>query len=625
MSRYLGLFFDEAQAHVGSALELAPRLADAEAPSVVREVFRHAHSLKGLAATMDFRSMSSLAHAAEDLLDAIRQHEVSPAPAIIEVLQDTFASIQRMLEAAQRGANPEDAGASVVLERLTAVVQGTQAPPSPRLLEKPRSRAGGPVDRTRAKLWRIDLTLRELGSLEGVSRLFRDLAFVGTLRHTSTPSAPSGKGATVGRIRVLLAARCDAAEIETLLKRAPEVRSYAVRVERSSTERLPDTRSRPTWIRVRADLLDRALDDALELMLEAQRVAAAASAADHAPPTERGRLLLRDLYAKLMELRLVPFDSVAPRLTRAVHELARELGKPVRLEIEGRDVRLDRSMLEALFDPLTHLARNALDHGIEPQDRRRELGKPVEGRLRLRLSRRGDRVEIAMEDDGKGIHPDELREAAVRKGLITQRNADRLDDESARMLITLPGLSTRSEAGTVSGRGVGMDVVRAQVDLLGGKLGVASAPGSGTRVELILPLSQAVVPALLFRSCGELYAVPLERVERTLDLSDTRSRTTPEEVRAVRPRLPMTRIEGALSGPVDPPDDGTVLVLSTAEGARSLVVDEVLGRRELFVRPLDAALRGHPGFEGTALLDDGSVILVVDPEGLPADPEVRVY
>jgi two-component system chemotaxis sensor kinase CheA len=272
-------------------------------------------------------------------------------------------------------------------------------------------------------------------------------------------------------------------------------------------------------------------------------------------------------------------------------------------------------MLESLLDPLTHLVRNALDHGIEPADRRRDLGKPLEGRIRLQLDRRGDRVEIVLEDDGKGIDSEELRGAAVRQGFITHRNADRLDDDDARLLVTLPGFSTRSEVGSVSGRGIGMDVVRAQVEALGGSLHVASDPGMGTRIELALPVLQAVVPSLLFRSCGELYAVPLERVERTLDLAVADSRVTG--------RPPLIRIEDLLAGVGGPVDVGTALVLDTVDGPRTIVADEVLGRRELFVRPLDAALRGVPGFEGSALLEDGSVVLVVDPGSLPAAPDIR--
>jgi two-component system chemotaxis sensor kinase CheA len=619
LSRYRGLFFDEAFAHVGAALDLTPRLADPDSDQVVREVFRHAHSLKGLAATMGFRSMNALAHAAEDLLAAIRSGEAPPGTQATGPLLDAFASIERMLEAAHRGEAPEDAGADALLPRLrSAAAEGEPASEPSGPTERHRPPDDDSAREDREKLWRVDLAVRNQGvvSLEGVSRLFRTLSSMGTLRHTSLPTATPDGGETVGRVRVLLSTSRDAQAIETLLGGLPEVRAFTVRPEPALSPSPTEASTDPTWIRVRADLLDRALEDALELVLEVQRLSAVSSPGEGGPRFERGRLLLRDLYAKLLELRLVPFASIAHRITRAVHDLKRELGKQARLEIEGRDVRLDRSILEAVVDPLHHLARNALDHGIESPAERRELGKPAEGRLRIRLRRRRDRIDIIVEDDGRGIDPDQLRSAAVRQGLLSDRDAACLHEDEARMLATLPGLSTRLEADSVSGRGVGMDTARAQVEALGGKLRVASDPGRGTRIELSLPVSKAIVPALLFRSCGELYAVALERVERTVELDRNSADRIGRELPDPRCDVPLTRIENVLDGIRTDPSGGAAVVVSTVRGAWGIVADELVGRRELFVRPLDAALRRLPGFEGSALLDDGSVVLVIDPDGL---------
>jgi two-component system chemotaxis sensor kinase CheA len=337
---------------------------------------------------------------------------------------------------------------------------------------------------------------------------------------------------------------------------------------------------------------------------------------------ERCKHRLKELYGSLMELRLVPFETVAHRLTVGVRDLTARLDKQVRFRIHGREVRMDRTVLESLVEPLLHLVRNALDHGIEDLETRIENGKPGPGTVTLRLTQHHDRVRIDLEDDGRGLDPVRIRSAAVRKGFLDPAEAESLSDSEARLLVTLPGFSTAGSVGTVSGRGVGMDVVRDAVEGLGGRLLIDSTPGEGTTFHLDLPQTLAVIQAILVLAGGDLYALPISAVGKTLDLSlrKVARRDGAEFVELEEGPLELTCLEEKLhhrGGPLSAVGRGSAL-LPASSGRCAVAVDEILGRRDILVRPLEPPLRAMRIYTGAALLEDGSVALVVDSEVLSA-------
>jgi two-component system chemotaxis sensor kinase CheA len=310
---------------------------------------------------------------------------------------------------------------------------------------------------------------------------------------------------------------------------------------------------------------------------------------------------------------------VANRVRAGVNALASSQGKNIRFCMEGLLVRLDRSLLESLVDPLLHIMRNAIDHGIESEHERKAAGKQEEGTITLRLSREGNEVRISIEDDGRGMRPVELRNRAVALNLMSREQADGLSDRECHFLVTLPGFSTLNHAGDVSGRGVGMDVVRHELEALGGRLEIGSRPGAGTVFTLEVPQSMAIIQALLVRCRKELFAVPATAISRTMAIEETELIRTGERVYIAGgdgedplPAIAMNRRHD------DPVPAGAVALLPFSKGGEAILVDEVVGHREVLVRPLDPPLRMLKRFSGAAMLGDGSIALVIDPQHMTA-------
>jgi two-component system chemotaxis sensor kinase CheA len=377
-------------------------------------------------------------------------------------------------------------------------------------------------------------------------------------------------------------------------------------------------------LRVKADRLDALLEDVLELMTSIGRIDSGLSAEALGSPLHQAmdtaRLLARRTYDGLVDMRLVPFEVAGHRLRRAAEDLSRKLGKPVRLEVEGSDVRIDRSLLERLMDPLLHMVRNAIDHGLESVELRRAAGKPATGSIRIRVERRASQLSIVVEDDGAGLDPRRLKQAAIETGLVTPLEAVRMADADALELIALPGFSTAAETTEVSGRGVGMDVVKDAVEATGGRLRIEGRPRRGARFELLLPPTVALVQTYLVRASGVTFAVPLSALTRMAPMDD--QATTWRDGRRFwnvgSDEIPVWELGELLGLGGPPPDSGMALIATTSDGRTvGIEVDDVVGRREVVVRPLPPPLTALRGYSGAAILDDGSIVLVLDPANLP--------
>ncbi|MEA9581234.1 chemotaxis protein CheA [Xanthomonas nasturtii] len=324
------------------------------------------------------------------------------------------------------------------------------------------------------------------------------------------------------------------------------------------------------------------------------------------------------LQTAVMRTRMQPVSKVFSRFPKVARDVARTLSKEVELELVGAETELDRNLVEALADPLVHLVRNAIDHGIESPALREATGKPRSGHVRLSAQQEGDYVSIEIQDDGAGIDPERLREIARNKGLIDAEAAARLSTDECLHLIFMPGFSTKAEVTDISGRGVGMDVVQSRIRELSGQIQIQSELGRGSRFMIRVPLTLAILPTLLVQAGEAVYALPLARVVEVLHAPQTSLGWF--DGRAVLDRrshtLPLIDLRRWLGVPADQPPLLTVVLLQAGETRFGLVVDQVRGREEVVIKPLPRALRGLPGYAGATLIGDGRMALILDVDGL---------
>jgi two-component system chemotaxis sensor kinase CheA len=392
-------------------------------------------------------------------------------------------------------------------------------------------------------------------------------------------------------------------------------------------------------VRVDVSLLDQLMNLVGELVLTRNQILQVGpERVDHSlfAACQRLNVVTAELQSKVMKTRMQPIAGVWDKLPRVVRDLAASVGKRVRLETDGRDTELDRTIIDAIKDPLTHLVRNSIDHGIEPPRDRQRAGKPAEGTLRLRAYHEGGRVNIEVSDDGTGLDLERIRSTAVERGFVTAEQAAAMSPREVEGLVFLPGFSTASAVSNVSGRGVGMDVVRTNIERIGGVIDVASAPGRGTTIRINIPLTLAIIPALIVSSAGERYAIPQVSLLELLRLKEGEGRTALEDVHGVavcRLRgelLPIVHLRRVLD-PLSLPPPGVagvgesgapstraanVVVLQVAERRFGLVVDQINDTQEIVVKSLGRDLEEVDVFAGATIMGDGRVALILDVHGL---------
>ena len=333
---------------------------------------------------------------------------------------------------------------------------------------------------------------------------------------------------------------------------------------------------------------------------------------------------LRELQAAVLDVRMVPLRQVFEKVARVVRRLRQELGKDARLELQGADTELDKLIVEELVDPLMHVVRNALDHGLEPASERAAAGKPAQGRVRIEAFQRGNHVVVAVADDGRGIDRAALRARAEAAGLL--RGDQELADRELLELVFAPGISTRSEVGATSGRGVGMDVVRTNVARLGGVVDVESRPGRGTTISLTLPITLAIIPSLVVEASGQRFAVPLGAVQETLAVEPGAvQRSEGRELLDLRGApLPLRRLAAELGLGAAPPGARCfAVVLGMGEARLGLLVDRLEGQQDAVIKPIHGPVSSVRGIAGAAELGGPQPVLVLDASTLLADAHAR--
>lgn len=626
LSAYLDLFVAEAREHLGSAAELAAHTEAGDAG--LSELFRHVHSVKGMAASMGLTAMSELAHDAESLMDLLRQGQILPQARTRHVLCDALACLDRMLDRAEAKQPVDDGERPPVQARLRELLRdsGGDLPPEPAVDPGGSARpAGATASSAPAGCVKIALIVRRGPAFPAVRAavVLGRLGKLGRLVRIEPPMAALRTGRFDGRLLVTLVSDLTLRALATRVAALEEVDSFTL-VPASAPPEKPVPAGGKASLRVRADRLDAIIEDTLELMTSIGRLGAGLPAGASGSPlyreAEAARLLARRAYDGLVDMRLVLFEVAAHRLERAAAQLSRKLGKAIRFEVEGAEVRIDRSLLERLMDPLLHMVRNAIGHGIESAEARRAACKSVTGSVRVKVVRQASRLSIVVEDDGGGLDPRLLKQVAIERGLLTPREAVRMPDAEAIQLITQPGFTTAAETTEVSGRGVGMDVVRTAVEAVGGRLRIDGKLGHGARFEIALPPTVALLQSYIVRASGVAFAIPLAALKRMAPMDD--QGTTWRDGRRFwnvgSEEVPVWALSEVLGLSSEGAPAGMALITESASKATvGIEVDEVVGRREIVVRPLPVPLSSLRGYSGASVLDDGSIVLVLDPATLP--------
>jgi two-component system chemotaxis sensor kinase CheA len=381
-----------------------------------------------------------------------------------------------------------------------------------------------------------------------------------------------------------------------------------------------------TTVRVDTQRLDEIMNMVGELVLVRNRFQTLKTALNDeeiAKAVANLDVVTSDLQLSVMKTRMQPIKKVFGRFPRVVRDLARSLNKEVQLELRGEETDLDKNLVEALADPLVHLVRNAVDHGIETPEARIAAGKPREGLVVLTASQEGNHIELTIEDDGKGMDPDVLRRKAVEKGLMDEESAARLDDKDCYNLIFMPGFSTKSEISDISGRGVGMDVVKTRIAQMNGLVAIDSVKGKGSRITIKLPLTLAIMPTLMVKLNNQPFALPLANVVEILDLDLSKSNTVDGQlVVLIRERaLPLFYLKewlipGCRNDRKHDKESGHVVVVNVGGRHIGFVVDHLVGQEEVVIKPLGAKLEGVAGMAGATITGDGKIALILDVPGL---------
>jgi len=635
LSRYAELFLSESREHVSAinrqllALEDMPGDAD-----VVDAVYRSVHTIKGMAATMGYAELSALAHAVEDLLDDLRGREgADPDPPMIDLLLRATDAIEAGCEAAAEGGRAE--GHEDMIDSLREAIRGRDAAEQDG--ERGRKAAFDPLSGDGLV---IAVTMDPQAPLPGVRafmavRRLRELGEVVDLEPAEEAlQAADFEGTFRVRLRTRLAgdevaeavrAVGDVAEVVVLATRAGEPGAPVPGM--TDSRRTQDAPRRPEntplrrvrHVRIDLERLDALMNQVGELVILRDRLRSLAAERDDpelSMAVESTIRLVGDLQFEVIGARMVPVWQVFDRFPRLVRDAARTIGREVEFRVEGREIELDRSMLEQIGDPLVHLLRNAVDHGIEAPSERLAIGKPPRGLLRLAAARERSRVVIRVQDDGNGIDADRVRETAVERGLMTAEEAAQLSRDQVHRLLLRPGFSTAKRVTDVSGRGVGLDAVASSVRSLGGVLEIDSVEGQGATFTIRLPLTLAIVQALLVRVRSETYAIPIAHVRETVEVSGSQiARAGARAVIEVRDELiPCFSLEQALRGEPAPGAERILaaVIVEVGERRRAVFVDALEGQREVVVKDF-ATTRGTPAlFSGATVLEDGRPALILD-------------
>ncbi len=673
-NQYMDMFLDESHEHLQSLNDGLLSLEDnMEDTSVVNEIFRNAHTLKGMSATMGFNKIAELTHEMEDVLDLIRKEQLKLNEDIIDTLFKCVDSLGQMIDSVGNGEAEDVVDVSDLVKKLSSISKPNQA--AAQAAAPAAAAAAAPAENKisieltdvdkdvikqaretgmqaihvrvtlaetcllkSARSYMVMNALDELGdviksvpSAEDLEQEKFDHSFDVIIITAAEEKAVQDAVNSISEISKVetnvidLAAEEKAAATASAASAPPKAAASAPTAKKAAPAPAKKAAAAPAKkvhhsqsVRVDIEKLDTLMNLMGELVINKVRLEQIGQThrlADLTETLEQMDRVTTDLQNIVMKVRMVPVSSVFNRFPRMVRDIAKELNKEINLTIEGEETELDRTVIDEIGDPIMHLLRNSCDHGVEEPDVRESKGKPRAGEVGLIARHEGNNVVIMVTDDGAGIDAAKIRAKAVEKGMISQEEADKMDDADAVRLIFLPGFSTADHISDISGRGVGMDVVRSKIEALSGHVDVETKIDEGSVFKIKLPLTLAIIQAMLVKVQEEMYAIPLGSIDSTINIQESEIKTVQnKEVIVLRGEIiPIIRMEKMLQVPhVKDSDETFVVVVHTGDAKAGIVVDNLIGQQEIVIKTLGSLFTGLKMFSGATVLGDGRVALILD-------------
>jgi len=632
VSHYLGVFIEEAKEHIESLEENLVKLEkEPYNQDLIQAIFRSFHTIKGSSGSMGFQQMTELAHLLENLLDRVRRGEVSVSSSLIDLLLQGVDFLKRMLEEITKKGQEPDWN----MEEIFSALQDFRG-------EKEKDDSG--------EYW-LTVKLASDCSMKGVRAylVISRLQDSGIEVVNTVPSLSDLEGENFGQsFDILVRTALPPEEVAKIVGSVAEIERVEVKEgEEEEKNRIEEKEEKNTipptgeqkittnlkkTVRVDVERLDSLLNLVGELVIDRTRLEDIIQRLKDYQELVQFREILsdttthigrvtNDLQMEIMKARMLPLAEVFNRFPRLIRDLARQSGKEIDFIIEGEETELDRSLLEEITDPLIHLLRNAVDHGIESREERINKGKPPQGKVILRAYQEENSVVIVVEDDGRGLDVEKIKDKVVGMGLVTPEEVSKMSEREIVDFIFYPGFSTSDEVTEVSGRGVGMDVVKRNIERVNGQVRVESQLGVGTTFYLRLPLTLAIIRALLVKVGESIYSIPLsdvveiEKVEKKDTYWVNRVLTTLFRGKT----LPLLWLEALLDSRKynfisedEIPEVLYTVVVSASSSLAGLVVDEVLGEQEIVIKSLGSYMRDVRGLGGATILGDGGISLIID-------------
>ncbi|WP_096272554.1 chemotaxis protein CheA [Paucisalibacillus globulus] len=657
--QYIDIFLDESREHLqainDNLLELEK---DPKNLSIVNDIFRSAHTLKGMSATMGFEDIAALTHKMENVLDQIRNEERSATTAIVDII---FASVEALEVVVSDISNGGDGKKDVTA--LVSAIEG---------IEKGQDAVDEQVtqDHTSNSFEFDDYQLEVISQAKGQGYLalsimvkLRDdcilkgpraymvmekLESLGEVIQTMPSVEEIEDGNFDQAFSVVFVTKVSEKDVQATIENVSEIElvsiseisnvnsvttEEAIKIEEapsSSSQSVPSEEKqsqKSKTIRVNLDRIDTLLNLFEEVVIDRSRlqdIANKLNNQDLVSVVENMSRVTLDMQELMLSMRMLPVEQVFNRFPRMIRGLARDLGKEITLKISGKETELDRIVIEEISDPLVHLIRNSVDHGIEIPGVREEVGKSPIGTVELRAYHSGNHVFIEIEDDGAGINREKVGRKAIEKGLLQEEQAKRMTDEEIYQFIFASGFSTADVVSDISGRGVGLDVVKNKIQSLGGSIIVQSEQGKGSKFSIELPLTLSILSALLVQVQRETYAIPLSSIVETVSLSkDDLMFVHGQSVMDFRGKvIPILSLSDIFQVPVESlgtNQNYNVVVVQKGDKLTGLLVDELIGKKEVVLKSLGNFIKDVFGISGATILGDGNVALIVDPNALIQD------